>query len=151
MRLQTPNRRGGRHLELKMTPMIDVVFLLLIFFIMTFQIVAPEGDLNVKMPPRPTVAAQLSDTPLPILVRLEADDAGRLAGIHMQDRKLPSLGRLQAEIREIVASGMAAEVELDCDGRLEFEHTIDAITAVSGYVDGGRVVRLIDKIRFSPP
>ena len=38
---------GRRHVgkaRLLMTPMIDVVFLLLIFFIMTFKIVAPEGD-----------------------------------------------------------------------------------------------------------
>ena len=37
-------------IELQMTPMIDIVFQLLVFFIMTFKIVAQEGDFNVKMP-----------------------------------------------------------------------------------------------------
>ena len=37
-------------IELQMTPMIDIVFLLLIFFVMTFKIVAAEGDFNIKMP-----------------------------------------------------------------------------------------------------
>ena len=36
--------------ELTITAMIDVVFLLLAFFIMTFKIVAPEGDFRVNMP-----------------------------------------------------------------------------------------------------
>ena len=37
-------------IELQMTAMIDVVFQLLIFFVMTFKIVLPEGDFNIRMP-----------------------------------------------------------------------------------------------------
>lgn len=42
-----------------MTPMIDIVFQLLVFFIMTFKIVSQEGDFHIKMPvanlaPRPS-------------------------------------------------------------------------------------------------
>ena len=51
-----------------MTPMIDIVFNLLIFFVMTFKITAPEGDFNVKMPaqaaqgvPDPTADAPHQD------------------------------------------------------------------------------------------
>ena len=36
--------------ELNMTSMIDIVFLLLIFFVMTFKIVELEGDFSVRMP-----------------------------------------------------------------------------------------------------
>ena len=45
-----------------------------------------------------------------------------------------------------------AEVELDCDYGLHYEHVIEAITAVSGYVDHstGQVERLIEKIKFTP-
>ena len=46
-------RRGLEHddtVELNMTSMIDIVFQLLVFFIMTFKIVAQEGDFNVRMP-----------------------------------------------------------------------------------------------------
>ena len=35
--------------ELQMTSMIDVVFLLLIFFVMTFKISIQEGDFNVMV------------------------------------------------------------------------------------------------------
>jgi biopolymer transport protein ExbD len=43
---------GGKNekVEIPMTPMIDIVFQLLVFFIMTFKIVSQEGDFNIKMP-----------------------------------------------------------------------------------------------------
>ncbi|MFT5528125.1 MAG: biopolymer transport protein ExbD, partial [Pirellulaceae bacterium] len=45
------NKLGpDEEIELQMTPMIDIVFQLLVFFIMTFKIVAMEGDFNIKMP-----------------------------------------------------------------------------------------------------
>ena len=37
-------------LKLNMTAMIDIVFQLLVFFVMTFKVVAMEGDFNIKMP-----------------------------------------------------------------------------------------------------
>ena len=46
-----------------------------------------------------------------------------------------------------------AEVELDCDYELNYEHVIKAITAVSGYIDPatGQVQNLIKQIKFTPP
>ena len=45
-----------------------------------------------------------------------------------------------------------AEVELDCDYGLNYEHVIEAITAVSGYIDDNdNVVKLVEKIKFAPP
>ena len=37
-------------ITLQTTPMIDIVFQLLVFFIMSFKIVLPEGDFNIRMP-----------------------------------------------------------------------------------------------------
>ncbi len=51
-----------------MTSMIDIVFLLLIFFITTFKIGAQEGDFNVKMPLSNSGAQNLS-VDLPIKLR----------------------------------------------------------------------------------
>ena len=50
MKVRNTSRRSEENVELMMTPMIDIVFQLLVFFIMTFKIVAPEGDFNIKMP-----------------------------------------------------------------------------------------------------
>jgi biopolymer transport protein ExbD len=51
--------RKNDKIELQMTPMIDIVFQLLVFFIMTFKIVSQEGDFNIKMP----LAAQQAGAP----------------------------------------------------------------------------------------
>ncbi len=50
MKIRNTQRPARDKDDLKMTAMIDIVFLLLIFFVMTFKVLAPEGDFNVKMP-----------------------------------------------------------------------------------------------------
>ncbi len=40
--------KGSDRAELQLTSMIDVVFLLLIFFVMTFKIAAQEGDFSIS-------------------------------------------------------------------------------------------------------
>ncbi len=158
-------RNVQRHEEetgLQMTSMIDIVFQLLIFFIMTFKIVAPEGDFNIKMPLAAPSEGIPDDNQLPpIKVRLRADERGRLASAQMGTRQLNSshpFRDLQVQIREIVGDDSgpgsvadSTEVELDCDYGLKFEYVIDAITAVSGYVKDGRIIKIVEKIKFAPP
>jgi biopolymer transport protein ExbD len=152
---------GGlpEHVELQMTPMIDIVFQLLAFFIMTLKIVTLEGDFNVKMPSParegPTTAPDLP----PMVIRLRADDAGNLTGIALEGNAFRSFAELNRRIIEIVGNergpgslAESAEVEIDADYHLKYQHTVEAITAVSGYVTpDGHVVKLIEKIRFRPP
>ena len=42
------NTEHREHIVLQMTPMIDIVFQLLVFFVFTFKIVLPEGDFNIR-------------------------------------------------------------------------------------------------------
>ena len=76
----------------------------------------------------------------------------------MNDRQFTEFGRLHAYIRGLIGdeSGPGsvgdAEIEIDCDYQLRYLHAIDAVTAVSGYLDAnGNVIKLIDKIKFSQP
>ncbi len=86
-------RNVGRHdekVELMMTPMIDIVFQLLIFFIMTFKIIAPEGDFNIKMPLAAPSEGLPDDNQLPPMkIRLRATASGRLASIQLGQRTRP--------------------------------------------------------------
>jgi biopolymer transport protein ExbD len=149
---------GDEKIRLQMTPMIDIVFQLLVFFIMSFKIVAQEGDFNIKMP-IPARAEGLPDqSSLPMLIRLRAGADGRLAGITMDGQPFDHFQELHNYVIAVVggdepALREEAEVELDCDYDLHYEHVIDAITAVSGYIDSttGRVVKLVEKIKFAPP
>ena len=162
MRVRNVQRRAGEEVELQMTPMIDVVFQLLTFFIFSFKIVSPEGDFNIKMPLAAPSEGRPDDNLLPpIKVRLTARSNGALTQIRFGNRSLGS-GReafdgLRQAVRDMVGDEPgpsvleSTEVELDCDYQLRYEYVVEAITAVSGYVDEGRVVKLIEKIKFSPP
>ena len=48
--MQFRNQKTAEKIEPQMAPMIDVVFLLLIFFMCTLKIISPEGDFNINMP-----------------------------------------------------------------------------------------------------
>lgn len=144
-----------------MTSMIDVCFMLLIFFIANMRILFPEGDFNIKMPNSASAESKGSDNDVEmprIMVRLKADRDGNLVGIQMGERKLDSIKELRRLIREIAdlnkdAAGPSTEVEIDCDYNLTFDHAMEALTAICGYVadDKQTIVNTIDNVRFSPP
>ena len=150
---------GGEKVELMMTPMIDIVFQLLAFFIMSFKLAAQEGDFNVKMPLAGAAPGISSSVLPPIKVRLTADAQGKLASLSLNETPLVSFKQLQNNLIQLVGTDRSpgsiadmAEVELDCDYDLRYEGVVNAVTHVSGYVaDGGVIVKLVEKIKFSPP
>ena len=158
IRHQKPNEK----IILDMTPMIDVVFQLLAFFVMTFKIVAPEGDFNIKMP----LAAPSDGTPEenlhpPIKISLRAGVGGVLSGILLGERNIGGdFKQLRTEVFGLVGAGGGApstagdfEVEFTCDYDLQYQYVIAAITHVTGYRDPNtdKVVKLIEKVKFTPP
>jgi biopolymer transport protein ExbD len=151
-------KHDDQRVELQMTSMIDVVFLLLIFFILTFKIVELEGDFSIRMPLSDNSAGQMDDTDLPIKLRLRADSTGQLAAIELNDNNLGSdFGQLRSRILTLIGdtggpSGEdGPELEIDTDYNLRYEYVVDAITSVSGYKVGDEQVKLIQKIKFAPP
>jgi biopolymer transport protein ExbD len=165
MRIRNVQRRAGEEIELQMTPMIDIVFQLLIFFIMTFKIVLPEGDFNIKMPLKaPT--AEGTPEPLPeippVTIRITALPSGNVDELLFGNRPMgkpgdPDFDDLRQQVKDMVGPDPgpsvleSTEVELDCDYNLNWEYVIKAMTAVSGYVDQGRIVRMVEKISFAQP
>lgn len=103
-------KRRGRlssKIDINMTPMIDVVFQLLTFFMLTLKTVIVEGDFNIKMP-LGAAAGAAEDIPLPPLqVRLTATPEGRLAGVRLGEQPLVGpelLGQLAGTDAEIEAA-----------------------------------------------
>jgi biopolymer transport protein ExbD len=164
MRVRNVQRGTPEQIELQMTPMIDIVFLLLIFFILTFKIAAPEGDFNIKMPQAaPSKGIPPDEMLPPIKVRLTARSNGMLSQIRFGNRVIEEDGRPSFEgLRQAVIDMLGdepgpsvlenTEIELDCDYQLRYEYVIEAITAIRGYVGPeGQIVNLIEKIKFAPP
>lgn len=138
--------------SIDMTPMIDIVFQLLAFFIFTLRILSQEGDLAIQMPLSPG-PGQPSVTALPLQVNLTAAADGSLAEIRLNRQVMKDMAALRARVEEIIGGDqqIAAEFEadLDCDEGLAYEHAIAAITALTGRRDAtGRIEPLIQKVRF---
>ena len=144
--------------ELNMTSMIDVVFLLLIFFVMSFKIVEQEGDFSIRMPLAQPNSANQMDHQLPLKLRLKAGSGGELASMNLNDQNLGvDFQSLQREIVSQIQAGAGQtedggpEIEIDADYNLRYENVIKAITNTSGRKVGDRVIPMIEKIKFSPP
>lgn len=155
------NREEAQKNQLNMTSMIDCVFLLLVFFVMTFKIVELEGDFSVHMPLAGDSSAVVDPTDLPLKLRLYADERGSLTSITLNDIDLGSgdaaFDTLRTQVVGMIAPGApidgeeGPEIEIDTDFNLRYEYVIRAITAVSGYKDGDQIVKLIERIKFAKP
>lgn len=151
-------------IQLNMTAMIDIVFQLLIFFIMTFKVVAQEGDFNIKMPlaSQPTDQVDFEEPPELIRIALRSGAEGKINTINVDDEiEAQTFGPSETmfiELTDYIEQKLAAdgdpesaedtEVEFDIDYDLKYSYTVQAIEAVSGKVVNGKVKKLIEKIKF---
>jgi biopolymer transport protein ExbD len=156
---------GSDKVELQMTPMIDIVFQLLVFFILTFKVVAQEGDFDIRMPIMGAPQEQLEQAEKETLnVRLEASGSGRLARLILDDAIIPgdkASDKFKELHRRILGKleqaggpdkGKMMEVEFECDYNLHYRNVVGAITAVSGQKNKqNEIVKLIEQIKFAPP
>ena len=131
--------RGG--MEIKMTPMIDVVFLLLVFFVWTasFQIVEmvmPSSLSAVTGTEQPIDAA---DPPPPeadfhdVVVRITW--TGQQPNWQVNDTPMPKLDDLRSRLRDIFTIKADAPVIVHPDQNVPLGHVIDVydITRVIGF------------------
>jgi biopolymer transport protein ExbD len=149
------NRHASETIRSQMTAMIDIVFLLLVFFVLTFRVAAPEGDLKVAMRQPNLVTNELVAEEIPLTLELRADAGGGLAGIRLNERAFDSLAQLHAFVVEHLDGDerrrAATELELRPDHDLAYAHVIEAMTAVRGRrTPDGRTHDLITNIRFAP-
>ena len=145
-------------IAIDMTPMIDCVFQLITFFMLTIKTVIPEGDFDIKMPLGAAAGAAPEDPPVIVRVKMTAGPNGDLAGISMNGNGVGDFEALRQKIIGIVGVNTGpggaenTEVELDCDYGLKYINVVRAITAVSGMPQAdGTIVELVKKIKFTPP
>ena len=146
-----------------MTAMIDIVFQLLVFFIMTFKITAMEADFNIRMPiaSKTPPEEQFDVNPQVIFVNLRAGAERGLAGIDVEynltsksfdDKNMYS--QLTSFVEESIttegdpSSDEEFEVEFTIAQELKYGFTVQAIEAVSGKIVNGKIKTLIEKIKF---
>ena len=146
-------------IKLNMTAMIDIVFQLLVFFIMTFKVVTMEGDFTVKMPmASQNASAELDVLPDIITVALRAGENGKINSIIVDGDETFAEADMYQKLTLLIALRLGAEadpeneteteVEFDIDYGLKYSYTVKAIEAVSGKIENGVVQKLIKKVKF---
>lgn len=154
--------------KLQMTSMIDVVFLLLAFFVVTYKTPEIEGDFNIRMPAN----AQSTSTPeideiMPVVVKLKSDPTGNLAGIYFGESNVKDMQALRSAVYHYAIKNDVSfqdayagatpefrddmEIELDCDENLKYARAMEAITATTGYLNAeDQIVKMVEKVKFTP-
>lgn len=119
--------------EMNISPLIDVAFLLLIYFIVTTTLMKQEADLGLVLP---GVAAERSDPVKTdqMLIKIEGEGVvfvnQELVDADPEDRNLPNLtDRLERYAAAAANAGSEAMVVVDCGDEVPEQRFIDVLNA----------------------
>lgn len=118
--------------ELNMAPLIDMTFLLLVYFICTCTLIMPEADLGIRLP---GMVAQATSVDMPDEQMIEVRDTGE---VYLNDRQFDSA--ISTELPELVvtlkryrmsaeASGSKALITIMADGDTSHQRVMDVMNA----------------------
>ncbi|MGI6495554.1 MAG: ExbD/TolR family protein [Kiritimatiellia bacterium] len=118
--------------DLDMAPLIDMTFLLLIYFICTCSLVSPEADLGIRLP---GMVAQAATVEMPDEQMIEVRANGQ---VFLNDREFDSatateLPELVATLQQYrassVASGNKPLITIWADDETEHQRVVDVMNA----------------------
>ena len=109
--------------QINIVPMIDVVFAILTFLIVSSMSLSKSEGLPVNLPKAST--SQVQDSPAKITVTLDAQ------GKFMVDKKLVNLDQIESTVRQVMGSNQSALIVLNADKS----------------VNHGNVVEVMDRLR----
>lgn len=92
-------RKSRRFTDIDITPLIDVLFMLIIFFVLTATFV--QGKLDIDLP---SGKGETADVKSALTLTVEKDGTIFWEGVRISERELPELAR-GARDREILIAG----------------------------------------------
>ncbi len=156
-------RRPGRlevteEVQFPVTPMLDMAFQLLAFFVLTFQAPTSETHLDLSLPATPAAMPgaargqadpirprrEDSDLENDLWIRAEADDLGELKSLRLGEAVVPDLDALGDRLRRYtkILEGRPLRVRLVADDGLRYEQAARVIATCSAA--GVAAIRLAD-------
>lgn len=138
-------RRGEspEEVQFPVTPMLDMAFQLLAFFILTFQSPTSETRIDLYLPTTPVALPGSSqgqartspprrtdiDLENDLKIRIKADDLGDLRSIRLGETPLPDLDALGDRLRRYksILEGRPLRVRITADDRLRYEEAARVI------------------------
>ncbi len=131
MKLNKQNISGEQKVELQIAPLIDVVFLLLIYFMVTASLIKKEGDIAFVLPAN-IPAEEMNEMPIEILIEITGNGIVQVEGIRFDpdNRMLDDLVTQLAGLKQIAQSqGALFAVNLIPNSETLHDRVIDVMDA----------------------
>lgn len=120
-------KKGHAFGVLNLTPLIDVVFLLLIFFLVASRFAEEDRQLEVALPTA-SEAKPLIDKPRDFVINI--DEMGR----YFVNETLMTLQEVDAALdRAMAANPMTQTVNIRADKRVDFEYVLQILNLCKRY------------------
>ncbi len=126
---------GSSEDDINLTPMLDVVFILLIFFIVTAQFIKEPGVPII----RPEVDNKAAAKPLAILLAIDANSE-----IYI-DKKLVDPNQIGFTLKQMREDNPRGEIVVQADVDSEAQVLVDVMEAINK-LDGATVINISAKI-----
>ena len=108
----------------QLAPMLDVVFLLLIFFVVTQKFILNEQDLKVKVPTAPKTSRAIDE----IIINAREENGELIITI---DREVFTREKLLAMLRRMIAVNPNQPVRIRGDAEMRWQKVADVISTCS--------------------
>ncbi len=122
------NAKVPEPIGFQLAPMLDVVFLLLIFFVVTQKFILNEQDLKVKVPTAPKSTEETARAIDEMIVNAREDSGELIITIDRERYTLENLGRL---MRRQVAVNPNQPVRIRGDAQMTWQRMADVISTCS--------------------
>jgi biopolymer transport protein ExbD len=124
--MRLPNTNESREMTINMTPMIDVVFLLIIFFLVSSHLARQESQLPLPLPAADSGEEPADQQQPRVVINIDAGGGVTLAGRAVSSDELRR--RLQAELS---ATSPDLEVRIRTDRTVPFRVVRPILLAAS--------------------
>ncbi len=112
----------------QLAPMLDIVFLLLIFFVVTQKFILNEQDLKVKVPTAPKSTEETSRAIDEMIVNAREEEGELIVTIDRERYSLEDLGKL---MRRQVSLNENQPVRIRGDANMTWQRMADVISTCS--------------------
>jgi biopolymer transport protein ExbD len=112
----------------QLAPMLDVVFLLLIFFVVTQKFILNEQDLKVKVPTAPKSTEETSRAIDEIIINAREEDGDLIITI---DREVFTREKLHAMLQRMISVNPNQPVRIRGDAQMSWQRMADVISTCS--------------------
>ena len=135
--MRLPNTLDRHSVGANMTPMIDVVFLLIIFFLVSSHLARQENRLPLDLPLASTFVP-LDPLSAPLTISVDAE-ANWLVGGDVVD--LADLRSILADLRNEMGSDAAIRIRTDAAVQYQYVEPVLREAALAGVTDAAIAVR----------